>query len=126
MVSLIFAGILYNAQHRIVWEGHICGGKLSMCWPVHIEQRSSIPASTLLACMECTLQVWHRPNKRLAACMPVCCRYVDFDLAQETATHIAGIRQWVTNEYMHSGIRDDGYRIFEHLLALARGSVPLQ
>lgn len=52
--------------------------------------------------------------------------YVDFDLAQETATHIAGIRQWVTNEYMHSGIRDDGYRIFEHLLALARGSVPLQ
>jgi hypothetical protein len=44
---------------------------------------------------------------------------------QETAAHIRGIRQWVTNEYMHSGIRDDGARIFEHLLAMARGSLPL-
>ncbi len=44
---------------------------------------------------------------------------------QETAKHIRGIRQWVTNEYAHSGIRDDGARIFEQLLAMARGSIPL-
>ncbi|CAL8463199.1 g2733 [Coccomyxa elongata] len=51
--------------------------------------------------------------------------YVDCDCAQETAKHIRGIRQWVTNEYAHSGIRDDGARIFEQLLAMARGSIPL-
>ncbi|EIE21357.1 alpha/beta-hydrolase [Coccomyxa subellipsoidea C-169] len=51
--------------------------------------------------------------------------YVDCDSAQETAAHIRGIRQWVTNEYAHSGIRDDGARIFEQLLAMARGSIPL-
>lgn len=51
--------------------------------------------------------------------------YVDFDLAQETAHKIQGIRQWITNEYMHSGIRDDGSRILERLLSMARGSLPL-
>ncbi|KAK9800746.1 hypothetical protein WJX73_004303 [Symbiochloris irregularis] len=51
--------------------------------------------------------------------------YVDFELGQETASHIQGIRQWITNEYMHSGIRDDGARIFEHLLALSRNTIPL-
>ena len=52
-------------------------------------------------------------------------RYVDFDLATKTAAEIQGIRQFVTNEYMHSGIRDDGGRIFDTLLAMARGSIPL-
>ncbi|KAK9810112.1 hypothetical protein WJX72_005044 [[Myrmecia] bisecta] len=51
--------------------------------------------------------------------------YVDFDLAQETASHINGIRQFITNEYMHSGIRDDGARIFDRLLGMVRGAVPL-
>ena len=45
--------------------------------------------------------------------------------AQETAARIRGLRQWVTSEYMHSGIRDDGARIFEHLLAMVRGNLPL-
>lgn len=51
--------------------------------------------------------------------------YVDFQLAQETASKIQGIRQWVTNEYMHSGVRDDGARILERLLGMVRGSIPL-
>lgn len=51
--------------------------------------------------------------------------YVDFELAQGTASKIQGIRQWVTNEYMHSGIRDDGGRILERLLSMVRGSLPL-
>lgn len=51
--------------------------------------------------------------------------YVDFELAQETASKILGVRQWVTNEYMHSGIRDDGARILERLLGIVRGSIPL-
>jgi hypothetical protein len=46
--------------------------------------------------------------------------YVDYELAQETAASVAGLRQWVTNEYKHSGIRDDGARIFDRLLAMVR------
>ncbi len=64
---------------------------------------------------------WADLNEGLNACD---CPDV-FALLQETAAHIRGIRQWVTNEYAHSGIRDDGARIFEQLLAMARGSIPL-
>ena len=51
--------------------------------------------------------------------------YVDFELSQRTARRIPGLRQWVTSELMHSGIRDDGARVFEHLMGLVRGSTPL-
>ncbi|RDX68228.1 Proline iminopeptidase, partial [Mucuna pruriens] len=34
--------------------------------------------------------------------------YVNFKLVMETASQIAGIRPWITNEFMHSGLRDDG------------------
>lgn len=44
-------------------------------------------------------------------------------LLQETASHIRGLKLWVTNEYRHSGIRDDGARIFERLLGMARNVV---
>lgn len=49
--------------------------------------------------------------------------YVAFDKAQETANHVKGIQQWITNEFLHSGIRDDGIRIFDTLLKLCRGCV---
>ncbi len=49
--------------------------------------------------------------------------YVDYEAAQASAAHVQGLRQWVTNEYRHSGIRDDGGRIFERLLGLARDCV---
>eukprot|EP00199_Chlamydomonas_sp_CCMP681_P000445 CAMPEP_0119111628 /NCGR_PEP_ID=MMETSP1180-20130426/36503_1 /TAXON_ID=3052 ORGANISM="Chlamydomonas cf sp, Strain CCMP681" /NCGR_SAMPLE_ID=MMETSP1180 /ASSEMBLY_ACC=CAM_ASM_000741 /LENGTH=479 /DNA_ID=CAMNT_0007098693 /DNA_START=95 /DNA_END=1534 /DNA_ORIENTATION=+ len=52
--------------------------------------------------------------------------YVDYNLAQDTARTTGEIRQWVTNEYKHSGIRDDGYRIFERLLSLVRDSTLLE
>ena len=51
--------------------------------------------------------------------------YVDFDHAQATAKHITGIRQWITNEFHHSGLRDDGQRILEFLMAFSRGMAPL-
>jgi hypothetical protein len=38
---------------------------------------------------------------------------------------IQGIRQWMTNEYMHSGIRDDGAVILEKLLGYTRGVTAL-
>lgn len=49
--------------------------------------------------------------------------YVAFDKAQETAKHVEGIQQWITNEFLHSGIRDDGIRIFDTLLKMCRGCV---
>lgn len=36
--------------------------------------------------------------------------YVSFELAQQTAARVHGIQQWITNEFMHSGVRDDGCR----------------
>ena len=52
--------------------------------------------------------------------------YVDFNLAQKTLTLLGpSARQWVTNELMHSAIRDDGARVFDALMGLVRGSVPL-
>eukprot|EP00210_Caulerpa_lentillifera_P005956 g5691.t1 len=52
--------------------------------------------------------------------------FVEFELAQETAKYIKDLRQWVTNEYTHSGLRDDGNKIFEKLLGMTRDSVLLQ
>lgn len=49
--------------------------------------------------------------------------YVDFNLAQETAQHVPGLRQWITNEFKHSGIRDDGNKVFEKVLNLAREAI---
>jgi len=51
--------------------------------------------------------------------------YVNFNIAKETASQIARIRLWVTNEYMHSGIRDGGPHVFEHLMGLLNGKKPL-
>jgi hypothetical protein len=52
--------------------------------------------------------------------------YVDYDLAAETARGVRGCRVWATSEYRHSGIRDDGARILERLLAMARGAALLE
>lgn len=52
--------------------------------------------------------------------------YVDYDLVQETLGRTAGVRQWVTNEYKHSGIRDDGNRILERLLGIVRDGILLE
>ncbi|KAG5626657.1 hypothetical protein H5410_011875 [Solanum commersonii] len=51
--------------------------------------------------------------------------YVNLKLSMETASQIAGIRPWITNEYMHSGLRDAGSRVFDHLLAMLNGKKPL-
>ncbi|GMN45087.1 hypothetical protein TIFTF001_014273 [Ficus carica] len=51
--------------------------------------------------------------------------YVNFKLAMETASQIAGIRLWITNEYMHSGLRDSGSRVFDYLMGMLQGKRPL-
>ena len=72
------------------------------------------------------VQQLRRNTTPVAACSYFEDMYVDFDCAQRTAGAIAGARQWVTNEYLHSGVREDGPRIFKALLALARNEEPVR
>ncbi|XP_073143281.1 uncharacterized protein [Henckelia pumila] len=51
--------------------------------------------------------------------------YVNFKLSMETASGIAGIRLWITNEYMHSGLRDGGGLVLDHLLGMLNGKKPI-
>lgn len=48
--------------------------------------------------------------------------YVDPVFAMETAAAVRGLRPWVTNQYQHSGLRDDGATILDRLLSMARGT----
>ncbi|KAG7670248.1 hypothetical protein Ndes2437B_g06488 [Nannochloris sp. 'desiccata'] len=52
--------------------------------------------------------------------------FVDFELAQETAQSIKGIRLFVTSDHLHDGIRENGSAIIEKLLNMARGGVLLR
>ena len=47
--------------------------------------------------------------------------YVERDYAMETAALIKGLRPWITDEYEHNGIRADGARVLDRLLALVKG-----
>ncbi|KAK9143864.1 hypothetical protein Syun_013264 [Stephania yunnanensis] len=51
--------------------------------------------------------------------------YVNFKLSMETAAQIAGIRLWITNEFMHSGLRDSAGQVLDHLLGMLNGRKPL-
>ncbi len=44
--------------------------------------------------------------------------YVDAGMSLETAAHVPHVAAWVTNEYEHDGVRADGARVVERLLAL--------
>ena len=47
--------------------------------------------------------------------------YVERAFAEETAAAIRGLRTWITDEYVHNGLRADGARVLDHLIDLARG-----
>jgi hypothetical protein len=47
--------------------------------------------------------------------------YVERRFSEETAGEIRGLRAWITNEYEHDGLRVDGERILDRLLAMAGG-----
>ncbi|XP_010559101.1 PREDICTED: uncharacterized protein LOC104827604 [Tarenaya hassleriana] len=51
--------------------------------------------------------------------------YVNLKLVKETASQIASIRLWITNEYMHSGLRDAGRQVLDHLFGMINGKKPL-
>jgi pimeloyl-ACP methyl ester carboxylesterase len=47
--------------------------------------------------------------------------YVERAFAEETAAAIRGLRPWITNEFEHNGLRADGERVLDRLIALLRG-----
>ncbi len=47
--------------------------------------------------------------------------YVDLDLALDTAARVGGTQVWVTNEYLHDGLRVHGDQILPRLMDLAAG-----
>ena len=51
--------------------------------------------------------------------------YVSQAISEETAAEINGIRVWMTNEFQHSGLRDDGAKVVERLLDMLSGNLPL-
>jgi hypothetical protein len=71
------------------------------------------------------LRIFEPLQVPVAACAYYEDMYVDFGLSQTTASSIQGLRLWVTSEYQHSGIREDGPRVLEKLLALASEQHPL-
>ena len=46
--------------------------------------------------------------------------YVDFDLAQETASKIKNTEQYITNQLMHHGIREDPKDVINTLCKLSK------
>ncbi|XP_026424490.1 uncharacterized protein LOC113320813 [Papaver somniferum] len=51
--------------------------------------------------------------------------FVNFKLAMETASQISGIRLWITNEFMHSGLRDGSEQVLDSLFGMLNGKKPL-
>jgi hypothetical protein len=49
--------------------------------------------------------------------------YVERAFSERTAAEIKGLKLWVTSEYEHDGLRADGERILDRLLAMVRGEV---
>jgi proline iminopeptidase len=46
--------------------------------------------------------------------------YVDHDLSLETAAAVRGLQAWVTSDFHHDGIGEDGEGIFRKLLGMVR------
>ncbi len=52
--------------------------------------------------------------------------FVAFGLAEETLGRLPNVRKYVTNEYLHDGIRENGEAIFKKLHEMIDGSQPLR
>ena len=45
------------------------------------------------------------------------------DFSDETADLLPGMRRWVTDEYLHNGVRSGGDHVLDRLIGLARGTL---
>ena len=48
--------------------------------------------------------------------------FVDRTFSEQTADLLPGMRRWLTDEYLHNGLRSDGGRVLDRLIGLARGA----
>lgn len=51
--------------------------------------------------------------------------YVEREFSDETSKIMPDCKIWVTNRYQHSGLRDDGEKVFDTLLGMTRGEIEL-
>lgn len=58
----------------------------------------------------------------VAACVYYNDIYVDRSISEQTADTIGGAEIWITNEYEHDGLRQDGARILDRLLEMLKDS----
>lgn len=70
---------------------------------------------------------WNEPPKTKAASVSYYDdMYVDFDCAMKLVKRdgpMEGVKVWITNEFQHSGLRDDGANILSKLVSMAKGTL---
>ena len=49
--------------------------------------------------------------------------FVDRRVLEQTADLLPGMRRWLTDEYLHNGLRSGGDRVLDRLIGLARGTI---
>ncbi|TFK26280.1 alpha/beta-hydrolase [Coprinopsis marcescibilis] len=49
--------------------------------------------------------------------------YVDFNLAQDTATKVGNVEQYITNQLVHDGIRQDAVDVIKRLLSISKREI---
>ena len=49
--------------------------------------------------------------------------FVDRTFSEQTADLLPGMRRWLTDEYLHNGLRTDGGHVLDRLIGLARGTL---
>jgi len=89
-----------------------------------------------LACKDDWTPLYNKENMRRALAPGGPCKsaaavyyddmYVDFDCSMMVAARggpLENCKVYVTNEYQHSGLRDDGATIFTKILGMAKGSI---
>jgi pimeloyl-ACP methyl ester carboxylesterase len=67
-------------------------------------------------------EVLQRVDLPCAAAIYVDDPFVDRTYSEETADLLPGLRRWVTDEYLHNGLRSDGGRVLDELIGRARGN----
>lgn len=48
--------------------------------------------------------------------------FVEFELSEDTYRAISDMKLWITNEYTHSGLRNDPSHVLDRLRSMVRGS----
>jgi pimeloyl-ACP methyl ester carboxylesterase len=91
------------------------------------------PCAELLAAKHDWPKLYHREALGSSRCPPVACLvsyedvYVERAFSEATAAMLGetgrGAKLWVTNEFQHSGLRDQPETVFKRLLAMSKGVV---